>query len=371
MRVVKAKEELAHRIRLNGAVKKGAPPRWFERCRSLLGDYVLKNPVALATAGALTLGGLLILGFFLRIGFMPDVDLSGSMALLFASALAGIGALIALILATVLPGVSMRYLLDNATIPLSWVSVLTTAGPAGLLVASMVLSPLLLEPTYRPSNWTLIAICAGIALTADLILLWRIQHRGNLRTWGEKIWNLLSSSFLWALGLSQVLGGALEMAIDSPHPPFLTVFVLCCWIFFIGVINVGMAQLPLRISLIVGPLAGIFSVVVLAMLTGSFSTGSAVTLKKLGMGEVPGTTLMLTSDMCQALNATPGTLRCEPMADKATTGVLKDVTILSRIGSNVVVEGRAPKDDPTQARPRLILRKDAVIAWTMPGTKGR
>jgi len=371
MRVGKAKEELVHRIRLNGAVEKETQQQWFERYLLLLSDYVLKSPVTLVTTGALTLGGLLNLGFFLRIGFMPDVDLPGSMALLFASALVGLGAFIALIVVTVLPGVSTRYLLDSAQIPLTWASASTTAAPAVLLVGSTAPSPVLLEPACRPSTGVLIATCAGIALIANFILLWRIQDPGKPHSCGVQFFSLMGSSFLWALSLLLVLGVALQMAIDSPHPTPLTVFVLCSWILLIGLINVGMARLPVRVSLIVGPFAGIFSVIVLAMLTSSFSTGSAATLKKLGMGEVPGTTLMLTSDMCQALNATPGTLRCEPMADKATTGVLKDVTMLSRIGSSVVVEGRAPKDDPTQVRPRLILRKDAVIAWTMPGTKGR
>lgn len=123
MRVVKARQELIHRLRLNDAAGSALRKQGLAKYLSLFGEYVARNPVALATAAALTLGGLLLLGFFLRIGFMPDVDLAGSMALLFAAALVGIGTLIALILATVLPGVSMRYLLDEAKIPVNWSSV--------------------------------------------------------------------------------------------------------------------------------------------------------------------------------------------------------------------------------------------------------
>lgn len=161
------------------------------------------------------------------------------------------------------------------------------------------------------------------------------------------------------------------MGVDSPHPQVLTIILLTVWLLLIGAINLFMTRIPLRVSLIVGPIAGIFSLAVLALLTSSYSTVSATTMRMLGIGDIPSTNLLLTADTCQALSAAPGALHCEALPDKATAGVLKDVTILSRIGSNVVVEGQISKPDPTQSRPRLILRKESVIAWTMPGTKGR
>lgn len=82
MRSVKAKQELVHRIRLNEASGNALTKQGLAKYLSLFAEYVVRNPVALATSAALTLGGLLLLGFFLRIGFMPDVDLAGSMALL-------------------------------------------------------------------------------------------------------------------------------------------------------------------------------------------------------------------------------------------------------------------------------------------------
>ncbi|KQX22129.1 hypothetical protein [Variovorax sp. Root434] len=329
--------------------------------------------MALLTAAALTVGGLLLMGFFLRIGFMPDVDLAGSMALIFAAAIVGIGTLIALVFATVMPGVSMRYLLDQAQLPLNWSAVLVTAGPAGLLVTLAVLSPLLLEPAQRPNVWVLAIGCFAIALVAGAILVCVAERRGAQLDWGiriKKIWPLMLCSVLWTLGLFQVLQAAIQMGVDSSHPPFFTVFLLGCWLAMIASINLAMAQLPLRVSLIVGPVAGIFSVVLLAMLTGSYSTVSATTVKTLGIGEMQGTNLILTADMCHALSAAPGALHCEPMADKATVGILKDVAIVSRIGSNVVAEGPPPKGDSAQTRSRLILRKDTVLAWTTSGAKG-
>jgi MFS family permease len=336
----------------------------------MVGEYALRNPLALITAAALTIGGFLLMGFFLRIGFMPDVDLAGSMALLFAAAIVGIGTLIALVLATVMPGVSMRYLLDQAQVPVNWPSMLVTAGPAVLLVALVVLLPLALEASQVPSIWLVGSVCYAIAFVASGILIAkRHDMPGSRLDKIQRIGLLWMCSFLWTLGLFQVLQTALRMGVDSTHPHVLIFFVLACWLFMIGAINVVMAQFPLRVSLVAGPVAGLLSVGVLAMLTGSYSTVSFMTVRTLGIGEIHGTNLMLTADMCQALNATPGTLHCEPLTDKATVGVLKNVTIVSRIGSNVVAEGPASKSDPTQTRLRVVLRKDAVVAWTMPGGK--
>lgn len=372
MRSVKARQELSHRLRLNEPVRSAPPKHWFEKSASLLGEYVVRNPLALLTAAALTVGGLLLMGFFLRIRFMPDVDLAGSMALIFAAAIVGIGTLTALVLATVLPGVGMRYLLDQAQMPLNRAAVLTTAGPAVLMVTLAVLSPLALEPAQRPNIWVIVIGCLIIASIASAIWVRTTQRDGTplgLVAQVRKVWPLTLCSVLWSLGLLQVLQAAIQMGVESPHPSAVTMVVLGCWLLMIASINVAVAHLPLRVSLVAGPLAGIFSVILLTMLTGSYSAVSATTVKTLGIGEVHGINLILTSDMCHALAAAPSALHCESMADKATVGILKDVTIVSRIGSNVVVEGTASKADPTPPRPRLILRKDAVIAWTTSGVK--
>lgn len=373
MRSSNIRHGAAHRLRLSRPTESQSTP-WRARSALLLGEYVLRNPLALLTAAALTVGGLLLMGFFLRIGFMPDVDLSGSMALLFAAAIVGLGTLAALILCTVLPGVSMRYLLDDAQLPLAWPVVLATAGPACVLVTLTVVSPMLLEPAARPSVWTITIIWSIATLLADAILMWRLQRRSTAFAWRGLIrmtWPLWLCSVFWTMGLFQVLQAAIQMGIDSPHPPFVTIILLVCWLAMIVSINGVMAQLPLRVSLIVGPVAGLFSIVLLATLTSSYSTVSAMTVKALGIGELRNTTLVLSADMCQSLSAVPDSLHCEPLTEKATVGLLKDVTIVSRIGSNIVAEGRAPTASSAKSPPRLILRKDTVIAWTMSGTKDR
>jgi hypothetical protein len=371
MRSIKAKHDLIHRVRLSEAADNLPPKPWLGKAVSMVGEYFLRNPLALTTAAVLTIGGLVLMGFFLRIGFMPDVDMAGSMALLFAAAIVGVGTLAILIFATVLPGVSMRYLLDHADLPLNWPSLLTTAGPAVLLVTLAVLSPVMLEPSKQLGTWAIVGGCFALALIAATALVAASRRPVVLFDWRayrRSIWPLMTCTLLWTLGLFQVLKAAIQMGVDSPHPPIFTIFLLGCWLLMIGSINLVMARLPLRVSLVVGPAAGACSVVVLAMLTSSYSTISAITVRTLAIGEIHGTNLVVSVDMCQALSATAGALQCEPLAEKAVVGLLKNVTLVSRIGSNVVVE-RAPQGSQAQGRPRLVLRKDAVIAWTTPGEK--
>lgn len=130
-----------------------------------------------------------------------------------------------------------------------------------------------------------------------------------------------------------------------------------------------MAHLPLRAWLLVGPPADLFSLVLLAMLTSSFSTISAVTVKALGLCEILHTNLVVSPETCAAIGALPGFIRCEPLAEKATAGVILGVSVLSRIGAQMVVEKRMPADP--QAPPgRLVLRKDAVLMWAPADGRG-
>lgn len=137
---------------------------------------------------------------------------------------------------------------------------------------------------------------------------------------------------------------------------------LVAWVSFDVLLNAGMAHLPLRVSILVGPPAGLLSLVLLAMLTSSFSTTSAVPVKALDLGEMHDTNLVVSLDTCQAISAMPGAIRCEPMGEKATSGVLLGVTVLSRIGAQVVVEKRSLVD-PLLPPTRLVLRKEAVLLW--------
>ena len=346
---------------------------WIGTSAPRLNDYAVRNPVASLSAATLTVGGLLLMGFFLRIGFMPDLDLAGSMALLFAAAVVGLATLFMLVLATVMPGVATRYLLDEIKRPVTGRALLAMAGPAAVFVAIAVLQPLFAPSTPKLLGnwlWAAFAASAVIASAAQVgafgMPRWRDAPRQCLR----EIATLTGASLVWVLGLLMVVQAALNVAVDSVHAVWITVFVLVGWLFFIICINAAMAAIPLRHSILVGPLAGVVSLLLLAMLTSSFSTLSAATVRLLGIGDLRGVSVVVSPETCQALRTMAGSIQCEPLEDKAQAGLLKDVTIVSRVGAHVVLE-KAPAAAPTPVPRRLVLRKDAVVLWMTPGSAAR
>lgn len=348
-------------------------PGWIGTSAPRLNDYAVRNPVASLSAATLTVGGLLLMGFFLRIGFMPDLDLAGSMALLFAAAVVGLGTLFMLVLATVMPGVATRYLLDEIKRPVTRRALLAVAGPAAGFVAITVLRPLSAPSSPKLlGNWLPWVAFAAVAVIASAALVgafgrqpWRDAPRKCL----HEIATLTGASLVWVLGLLMVVQAALPVAVDSVHVVWITVLVLVGWLFFIICINAAMATVPLRHSIFVGPLAGILSLLLLATLTSSFSTLSAATVRALGIGDLRGVSVVVSPETCQALRTMAGAIQCEPLEDKAQVGLLKNVTILSRVGAHVVME-KAPAAASTPAPRRVVLRKDAVVLWT-PGSPTR
>lgn len=68
------------------------------------------------------------------------------------------------------------------------------------------------------------------------------------------------------------------------------------------------------------PLAGVLSLLLLAMLTSSFSTLSAATVRSLGIGDLRGVSVVVSPETCQALRTMAGAIQCEPLEDKAQAG---------------------------------------------------
>lgn len=181
----------------------------------------MRNPIASLTAAALTTGGLLLMGFFLRIGFMPDVDLSGSMALLFAASIVGLATVSMLVVATVMPGVASRYLVDELKLPMNASVLLAVAGPAGVFVTSIVLQPLVVTQPHRLGSWIMWALFGLGALAAAAAHLGAFKAQAWKNAVGSMLRRMSSMAFgslVWALGMLLVVQAALTVAADSVHP---------------------------------------------------------------------------------------------------------------------------------------------------------
>lgn len=333
--------------------------------------YARQNPVALLTALTLTCGGMLLLVFFLRIGFMPDIDAAGSTALLFAAAFVGLGTVIGSMVITVLPGMAVRYLFDDAGLPVRALSLAAALLPAILLiiwVLASVFAPGLravVTDTVAYGSLVVVAVLGG-ALSA-----WRSQDQERFGSaWllrcASRKWAVTSGAALWAGSMLIALRFALHLGSDSEYTPWTTVSLITLWLMLITAANVGTALLALRRAWRASVVFALLGLAVLVLMTGSFSTVSATTVKLLGLGEVQDVDVVVKAEVCQALRLTASSaIRCSPAAE-AGEGILRNVILRSRIGSQVVIEMPSPAQMSGSAMSaRVVLRRDDVLLWTV------
>lgn len=341
----------------------GKEPWWLR--------YGRQNPVALLTALTLTCGGMLLLGFFLRIGFMPDVDAAGSTALLFAAAFVGLGTVIGSMVVTVLPGMAIRYLFDDAGLPVRPLSLAAAVLPAILLIiwvlASVFAPGIRAAVTDTMAYWSLVVV----AVIGGVLSAWRSQGAERFGSaWllrcASRTWAVTSGATLWAGSMLIALRFALHLGSDSDHPPWTTVLFITLWLMLITSANVGTALLALRRAWRASVVFALVGLAVLVLMTGRFSTVSATTIKLLGLGEVQDVDVVVKAEVCQALSLTASSaLRCSPAAEVGG-GILRNVILRSRIGSQVVIETASPTQLPASAMSaRVVLRRDDVLLWSV------
>jgi hypothetical protein len=336
-------------------------------------DHAQRNPIAVLTASALTCGGLILMGFFLRIEFMPDVDLAGSTGLLLASALVGLGTLAAAAFVLAIPGLTTRYMLDEAGLQHGVRAFSVLLSPAVLGTAFIVV-----QAVFLPTNPLVgkeyavpfILFAVAVAALSGAALLPEAESTGVSTTAGHyanKAWLLFTGGIVWLIGVLAAMSIALKLAAESAHDSVLVLGLLVLWMLFVIFANILTALVPTRRAWIAGPVVGLFSLLILVLMTGSFSTFSATTVRALGFGELANVDILVKSEVCQALRLSAASrLRCDGGLNGAD-GILRNVALRSRIGSQVLVEelnnGRA-----IARSGRLVLRKDDVVLWVSRGS---
>ena len=344
-------------------------------------SYLTVNPIAALAALALTSGGLLVLFFFLRIGFMPDVDFATSTALLFSVALVWIGTVVIYMLVAVLPGVVTAYALDEHKIaPDPWTLASVVGG--SLLTISVILVDAWLNGGRSLASWPWIGWLSAIA--AVLLVMARVawlrcrptqdEARQDLALKGGywQVAFLLSfSAIMWLLGLITALQLALHLARESNHPPWMSGVLIVIWLGLLVFANLVTVRLPLRAALIFAPIVGVLVFTVLVLISEGLDGISMHALRRLGLAEMEQVDLIVRSDVCKSLRLTSATaLRCDGQGG-GDAGVLRNVVVRSRIGTQLVVEpmgkgdGAAPSASNARTPPaaRLILKKEDVLMW--------
>lgn len=343
-----------------------------------LRDFVFANPVKTFATSVLTIGGLFILAFFVRIGFMPDVDLASSTALLSAVALVGLATITAFVFISVLPGVATQYALHASGLPPDKGNLTTIAATGVLFPIVVVIGAWMYGEKFAAFANYAIPIFFGVPVIA---VVWRVFNLSKAREKSallveakveggaglESIFLLSFSAFAWIIGVFTALQIALRFSADSDHPSWLTLIVVAVWVFLLIGLNVATARLSIKQAWVFAPVSASVTLLVLTLLTGNFSEIPVSTIRVLGFGEMKNVDLLVKADVCRSLPMTSSSdLRCSTSASDSV-GILRDVTIRSRIGAQMVIEKSGTGSSNNAAKlqvTRLVLKKDDVVMWT-------
>ncbi|GAA4338640.1 hypothetical protein GCM10023165_17460 [Variovorax defluvii] len=343
-------------------------------------SYLTVNPISALAAFALTSGGLLVLFFFLRIGFMPDVDLATSTALLFAVALVGLGTVIVYMLVAVLPGVVTAYALNEYKIPPSPWTLASVIGSGVLMTLISMADAWLNKARLLLSGSWLGWLFAVLAVVFVMGRVWRLRWQqrrateppgqGAESSYWELVFFLGFSALVWLGGLITALQLAIHLARESSHSPWMAGLLILGWLALLVAANLTTVRLPPRTALIFAPFMGVLVFAVLVLLSEGVDGISTHALRRLGLAEVEHVDLVVRSDVCKSLSLTSSTaLRCAGPAGES--GILRNVVVRSRIGTQLVVEPMIRKDVSAPFEPgaqtsraaRLILKKEDVLMW--------
>lgn len=346
--------------------------------------YVLDNPIKSVAATILSWGGLLLLMFFLRIGFMPDVNLESVSSLLYAVALFGgfIAAYSALLM--VLPGLAMAEL--RATIKFLKFRhlVATEIGAvlswAAFLFCSFDYIPLWVAWTICIINTILIPlVCLVVDRHRSTVLitpstrsikkpeapapkfcerrLKRLNVKWSNRGWDEaKIIQAIECqrlrrrwpTYLWTacmVGMNTTvlapsllfigvigLTGDIRTASALPAIFLLTTMTLMIALSGAMIGNIRSSE-RFKIAAVIAPVL----LLLVMLITGSFSAFSVIAVKSLGQGEINAARIAVTGKTCKEVNQTLGQRVCADVADGEITAICP-VRVRSRIGSQVLLE---------------------------------
>ena len=330
--------------------------------------------IAVVSSLSLTVGGLLVFSFFVRTGFMPDVDLGGSTALLLAVALVGFGTVLASAVVAVLPGSVTWYVFNDNKLVFDRHAVLATVFPAALLYVATMLAAFFDTPSLP--EWLNWIILVALALSAGFstFKVYFADPSDGAEPWSRvvKVVQIICCGFFWLLGMLTALRIALVFASDGERSTWLILLMMTAWLALVVGLNAVMARLPtVRHVFLFAPFSGVISLVMLVVVTQSFTTLPLHVVSLLGYGDIKGVDLIVKPEVCQSLRLSSLTaLRCAEGVPGAS-GALRNVTLRSRIGAQILVEretGSFASSD-VKRQPRAVLRKEDVVMWILPGTK--
>lgn len=347
-------------------------PKHLARLGRRLKTWTPATTIAALSTLSLATGGLLVIGFFVRIKFMPDFDLAGSSALLFAAALVGFMTILTATAIAAIPGVATLHLLSSNSMKFDrWATAIMILP--GSFFAIAVVGLAFYEPTVLATGMPYLFTGAFI-LAAALATFKVFKSASDGATRPGKLigaWRgviLIFCSFLWLFSLHATMRFAFALANDGGQSTWLILATTSAWLIFVLGMNTMTARAITTQANFLAPVGGVLSIVLLTVMTQNYTLVSATTVRLLGYGEIKNVDLFVKADICNALPLSSAiSLRCTGGAS-STVGILRNVTLRSRIGSQVLIEENEAKADSMsggKSAARLVLKKDDVFMWTI------
>jgi hypothetical protein len=349
-------------------------PKHLARLGRRLKTWTPATTIAALSTLSLATGGLLVIGFFVRIKFMPDFDLAGSSALLFAAALVGFMTILMATAIAAIPGVATLHLLSSNSMKFDrWATAIMILP--GSFFAIAVVGLAFYEPTVLATGMPYL-FTGAFVLAAALATFKVFKSASDGATRAGKLigaWRvviLTFCAFLWLFSLHATMRFAFALANDGGQSTWLILATTSAWLIFVLGINTMTARATATQANFLAPVGGVLSMILLIVMTQNYTLVSATTVRLLGYGEIKNVDLFVKADICNALPLSSAiSLRCAGGAG-STVGVLRNVTLRSRIGGQVLIEGNEAKGESKDgsSATRLVLRKDDVLMWTIRST---
>jgi hypothetical protein len=285
-----------------------------------------------------------------------------------AAALVGLGTMCAAVFVLAVPGLTTRHMMTDVRLEVGETALASAIVPSLVSIAFIIVDAVYFKDSPLLSDEVMTAAVAGLlaatALIGAHVLPAGMQPSDHpSASYIGKVWALASTSVMWLLGMLMAVDFALQFAADSDHADWLVLGLIGAWLLFVVGFNAMTARLPTRGAWLAGPAMGLVSLLVLVLMTGSFTTFSAATVRALGFGELKDVDIVLAAPACDALRSSAATsLRCA--GAPGAQGILRNVFLRSRIGGQIVVE---PQAAVAGTNDRVILRKEDVVIWTVRG----
>jgi hypothetical protein len=332
-------------------------------------NWVSENPV-ISGAVILSFGGLTILSYLLPLGFIPDFELTAVLGLLFLAAFLGLLQLSVIAGSLMMPSMLGKQLLAD----------IGDDGKSINVMAAILISLLIWIGLFSIDIFLQMSLY-GLVFLASLgsNLIFYSFGKKKLRRLNSYLFFFVvqGGSFFLAV-LIFTAGGQTGLAGEAEWVQW---FSLIVWCVFVSIANlILLRERDVAVGLILA--TGALLIWVLIWLTQSFSYMNGITIRKLRLGDITGSTITVAEGAASAIQAAclvrhlPGGCKEQEIQRGTTTAyVYENVTILSRLGNQYYLQLCRPEDDVwpcgNASGLRVAIEKKDVMGWSTKEPENR